>query len=119
MARYRGMVGFATYRPAESDSDVMVEDYEERAYTGDFNRISRRLENNGQVNDDVTISNEISIVADPYATENFQQIRYATYMKSKWKVTNVQVQYPRLILTLGGLYHAEPEGSTRSSTRNC
>lgn len=118
MARYRGVIGFATYAPKEPDSDVMVESYIERTYTGDFNRISRRLENSGQTNDDVTISNEISIVADPYATENFQQIRYATYMNSKWKVTNVQVQYPRLILTMGGLYHAEPTGSSRYTSQD-
>ena len=51
------------------------------------------------------VANEISIVADPFARENFHRMRYVVFMGAKWKITKVEVGYPRLILTIGGLYH--------------
>ena len=54
------------------------------------------------------MTNEISLVADPYARENFHMIRYACFMGTRWEVTSVEVQYPRLVLTLGGVYNAAP-----------
>lgn len=57
------------------------------------------------VNDNVTFQNRLSIVADPFAHENFGSMRYAEFGGVKWKVTDVKVQYPRLILTFGGIYH--------------
>ena len=77
----------------------------ENEYIGDVIRNTRRLKEASKINDDITISNQISIIADPYATNNFHTMRYIVYMGSKWKITEVEVQYPRLILTLGGLYN--------------
>ena len=65
----------------------------------------RSLENSGDVNDNINISNRISIVADPYAIQNFHTMRYATFMGTKWKVKSVNVNYPRLILSLGGVWN--------------
>jgi hypothetical protein len=31
---------------------------------------------------------------------------YVEFMGTKWKITNVEVQYPRLILSVGGVYNA-------------
>ena len=77
----------------------------EKTYFGELIRNTRRLESAGQVNDNINISNRISIVADPYAKENFFMMRYAEFMGAKWKVTDVEVAYPRLILTIGGVYN--------------
>jgi len=68
-------------------------------------RNTRRYESADQVNDNLTIANEISIVADPYAYENFHAMRYVEFMGAKWKISNVEVQRPRLILTIGGVYN--------------
>ena len=57
------------------------------------------------VNDNINISNEFSIVADPYAINNFHAIRYVEFMGAKWKISNVSVQHPRLLLTAGGVYN--------------
>ena len=57
------------------------------------------------VNDNITISNEISIVSDPYALQNFHAIRYISWMGTNWKVSSVEVRYPRLILSIGDEYH--------------
>ena len=90
----------------ESAPGVWTEQITERTYYGDLIRNTRRLQSSGNIIDDIQISNQISIVADPFAYENFHAIRYATYMGTKWKVTSVDVQRPRLTLDLGEVYHA-------------
>lgn len=103
MARYHGAVGFVNSK--ETAPDVYSSDLNERKYTGDVTRNTRRLENPGQVNDNVVVNNLISIVGDTYAFQHFFDIRYAKWMGVKWKVTNVEIQRPRLILTLGEVYN--------------
>lgn len=103
MAKYFGKVGFAT--TVETSPGIYEETIVERNYFGDVYRNSRRLQSTDQVNDNINVSNEISIVADPYANENFHAIRYVEFMGAKWKASNVDVKSPRLVLTLGGVYH--------------
>lgn len=104
MAKYCGKIGFAT--TVESVPGNWTEQITERTYYGDLIRNSRKLQSSGNQNDNIVISNEISIVADPFAKENFHAIRYAEYMGTKWKVSSVDVQYPRLTLSLGEVYNA-------------
>lgn len=103
MAKYYGMIGFA--ETVETSPGIWKEQIKEYSYYGDLVRSSRRLEQSNKVNDNVNLSNDISIVADPFARENFHAMRYITYLGTKWKVTNVDVQYPRLVLSTGGIYH--------------
>ena len=103
MAKFYGVVGYA--ETVETAPGVWTEQITERPYFGEVVRNLRRLQTPSTLNDDVNISNEISIVTDPYANQNFHAIRYVEYMGTKWKVPSVEVQYPRLILTLGGVYH--------------
>lgn len=80
--------------------------FSERPYYGDVTRNTRRWENNGDsTNDDLNVNNTISIVADAYAYEHFFAMKYVEWMGTKWKVTNVEVQRPRLILTIGGVWN--------------
>lgn len=103
MAKFYGIIGFET--TTETSPGIWEESFTELNYYGDILKNYRQLDNGINVNDDLTISNRISIVADPYATKNFHSIRYAVFMGTKWKVTSVEVQYPRLILSLGGEYN--------------
>lgn len=103
MAKFYGAIGFAELR--ETVPGVWEEQIVERNYFGDIIRNTRRLQSGDQLNDDVNISNEISIVADPYACHSIYAMRYVSFMGAKWKVSNVEVQYSRLILTLGGVYN--------------
>lgn len=105
MAKFFGEIGFAEY--VETAPGVISEQITERSYYGDLLRNTRRLQAADQVNDNINVSNEISIIADPYANEHFHAMRYVKFMGAKWKVSNVEVQYPRLNLTLGGLYNGE------------
>lgn len=104
MAKWFGKIGFA--ETAETKPGVWKEQITEREYYGDVIRNSRRLQSSSEkINDDLNISNQISIVADPYANEHFYSMRYAEFSGAKWKVTDVEVQYPRLTLTLGGVWN--------------
>ena len=103
MTRWCGVIGYA--ETLEIEPGVWSEEFTERKYYGDLLRNSRRLQGSQQINDDITISNQISILADPYAVQHFHAIRYAELFGTKWKVSSVEVQYPRLILELGGAYN--------------
>lgn len=103
MAKFYGKVGYAKMQ--ETSRDVWEEVIIERDYFGDMGRNTFRLQSADQLNDNVNISNEISIVSDPYANENFHSMRYIEFMGTKWKINNVEVKHPRLILTVGGVYN--------------
>ena len=103
MSKWFGKIGYATTK--ETTPGVWAEVITEREYFGDVYRNTRKLQSASQVNDDINVSNEISIVADPFARDNFYSMRYVEFMGTKWKVSNIEVQYPRLNLTIGGVYN--------------
>lgn len=105
MAKFYGPIGFAEL--VETAPGVWKEQIVEHSYSGDLIRNRRRLQPSNQVNDDVNVSNEISIIADPYAVNNYFSMRYVEFMGAKWKISDVEVQYPRLILSIGGLYNGK------------
>lgn len=101
MAKYYGRIGFV--ETAETSPGDWEETVTERYYYGDVIQNRRLLQNSDGVNDNINISNQISIVADPYATNNLFAMRYIEFMGSMWDISNIEVQYPRLILTVGGV----------------
>lgn len=105
MAKFFGAIGYAETVEDENRPGVWREKITERMYSGDLIRNTRQLQSADKLNDNINISNQISIVADPFARQNFHAMRYVEFMGAKWKVTNVDVQYPRLLLTVGGVYN--------------
>lgn len=103
MAKFYGVIGYAVTKMTEQG--IYEEQIVETEYVGDVIRNTRRLRDGSKINDDINISNQISIIADPYAANNFHTMRYVVFMGAKWKISEVEVQYPRLILTLGGIYN--------------
>lgn len=108
MAKFFGKIGF--FETTEVKPGVWKKQIIEKEYFGDVNRSSRRFQSSENLNDNIVFSNEISIVADPFAYDSFASILYVTYMGTKWKVSNVEVQYPRLRLTLGEVYNDVTDG---------
>lgn len=106
MGKYYGKVGFAV--PTEPSSGVIVEKIFGREYFGDVIKFGRRLQTGGSLNDNLVITNTISVYADPYITDNIEAIRCAEYMGKMWKVDSIDVDYPRITLTLGGIYNGTP-----------
>lgn len=107
MAKFYGNVGYAITE--ETKPGVWMPRIVDKPYHGDLIKNSRRLENTSKVNDDVSLEDQISIVADPFAYENFHNIRYVEYMGAKWKVNSIDVQYPRLVLTVGGVWNEKEQ----------
>lgn len=106
MAKWFGKIGFA--ETVEIRPGYHGEKITPREYYGDLIRNTRRLQTTSdKVNDDINISNQISIVADPYANEHMWSMRYAEFGGSKWKIETVEVSFPRLILELGGVYNGD------------
>ena len=105
MAKFFGAIGYAETK--ETTPGVWEEQITERTYYGDLTRNTRRLQTSDKLNDDINVTNEISIVADPFAYQNFHSMKYVIFMGAKWKIESVEVQYPRLILTIGGVYNVE------------
>ena len=103
MAKWFGKVGYAVTE--ETEPGIWEETITDREYYGDVisNRFKRQ--NSGDVNDDINISQIISIVADPFAYQHCSKIIYVEYMGSKWKVSDVEPIFPRLQLTIGGVYN--------------
>lgn len=107
MAKFYGQLGYAITSESETQPGVWKTSIIERNVTGDIIRQSRRLENSNNLNNDIVLSNQVSILADPYAVKNFQFIKYIKLQGVAWKVTVAEVQYPQLVLTLGGVYNGE------------
>lgn len=105
MAKFSGVIGYA--QTVESMPGVWTETITERSYVGDVIKSTNRWEPSENLNDDVTINNVISIIADPFANQNFYAMRYITWMGASWKIKNITVQRPRLILTIGGVYNGD------------
>lgn len=104
MAKFSGVIGYG--HSVQTAPGVWEDVITEMQHFGDVIRNSRTLQESMlKVNDDLTVGNSISIVADPFASENIFAIRYAKWMGALWTVVNVEVQNPRLLLRLGGVYN--------------
>lgn len=105
MAKFYGSIGYSDTQ--ETAPGVWSDVITTRNYSGDIIRNARSLSvGSDSTNDDLNVSNQFSILADPYAYQNFHSMRYIEFMGAKWKITSVDAsQRPRLILTVGGVYN--------------
>lgn len=113
MAKFYGKIGYKYLK--EKVQDVWSDNGTERNYYGDVLQSYRRWESGEGLNDNTNINNRISIVADPFAYDHFSKMCYVEWMGVKWKITNIEIQRPRLILTLGGVYNENEIGTERYS----
>lgn len=103
MAKFYGAIGYGA--TVESAPGVWTDIITEKTYFGDVLRNTRVLASGEKVNNDLSVNNSISIVADAYANEHFFAIRYIRWAGTLWTVSEVEVQSPRLLLRLGGVYN--------------
>jgi hypothetical protein len=112
MAKFYGEIGYG--ETVEIAPGVWDDNIVERKYYGDVARNTRKLTEGESVNDDLSVNNSISIVADAYANEHFFAIRYIRWAGTLWKVSDVEVQSPRLLLRLGGVYNGPKAAAPES-----
>lgn len=103
MAKWYGTIGFGVTE--ETTPGVWEEVVVERNYYGDVIRDTRRYSTPSTLNDNLDINNQLSVLADAFAYNHFHTMRYVDMYGARWKVSNVEVQRPRLILTVGGVYN--------------
>ena len=105
--KWHDVVGFST--SVETSPGIWTDQIVEKPYYGEFQeRGSRWQSNSNSVNDDKGLINmTLSIVADAFAVQKFHQIKYAIWMGVKWKVMNVKISRPRLIMTLGDVWNED------------
>lgn len=103
MAKWYGIIGFSITE--ETKPGVWTERIVEREYYGDVLNNGFRVLSSENLTDDINVSNKISVMSEPFANAHYDKMRYIEFMGAKWKITNVEVSYPRLILTMGGVYN--------------
>lgn len=108
MSKFFGLIGYT--KTEEVSPGVWEEIVTSRQYYGDVIRNTRRWDKGEHYNDDLMINNQISIIADEFAYENLFAMRYVKWMGGLWKITNVDIQRPRLILTIGGVFNGPTTG---------
>ena len=108
MAKFCGNIGFIfdnANRETFPGSGIWVPDIEVRKYYGDVIKNSRRWENGEGLNDNLVIGNQFSVVADAYAYDHLFAMRYIEWLGTKWKITNIDIDRPRITITVGGVYN--------------
>ena len=103
MGKFYGAIGYA--ESSETSPGVWSEGITERMYSGDVIKSSKRWQTGENLNDNITIVNEISIIADPFAYNNFHTMRYVKWMGVSWKIKEIDIQRPRIIISMGGVYN--------------
>ncbi len=115
MAKFYGEIGYG--ETMETAPGVWQDNIVEHKYYGDVVRNTRKLQEGENLNNDLSVGNSISIVANAYANEHFFAIRYVKWAGTLWTVSDVEVQSPRLLLRLGGVYNGpRPEAVSAPST---
>jgi len=115
LARFFGPIGFVTCEEQPEGSGICVDIPFEKNYRGEISKNSSRRDNAEQLNKNINISNTISILADPYISNRVNTIRYIKWLGSYWEITSVDVESPRLILSIGGVYNGPTVGTSSDS----
>lgn len=103
MAKYYGPLGFSVQE--ETRPGVFKERIVEHSVFGDMEKTRNQTENGGTVNDTIVFNGTLSFIADPFASENYANVKYVTYLNKKWAVKSIDVLPPRIVLNLGGVYN--------------
>ncbi len=111
--KYYGKIGYIDTE--ETSPGVWEEQITERTYSGDVLRLSKSWQGGQNLNDDLQISVQISIVSDPFALQHFHSFRYVEWHGALWKITSAEPQFPRIVLTIGGIYNG-PQARTTSDS---
>lgn len=104
MAKFYGIIGYI--KEVETTPGVWTSQVTEKNYFGDVLRDSSGWSTQpDSTNDDLTINNQISVVADPFAYQNVRFMKYVEFMGVKWKIKNIEIKHPRVVLSIGGVYN--------------
>lgn len=101
--KFTGKLGYSITQ--ETSPGIWEDKIVEKDITGDTLSSNYRFENPSDAILDINLQTKISVVIDTYIKDHFGYIKYVKFQGVAWNVKSVDMQYPRLILTLGGLYN--------------
>lgn len=107
MSKWYGIIGYV--EDVETEPGIWEQKATEKPYFGDVLKNTSRWTSSGNLNDNTTIDSQISIIADPFAFQHFSSIKYVEFMGAVWEVSTIKPEYPRLIVSMGGLWNGERE----------
>jgi hypothetical protein len=113
--KFYDAIGYAESVERPEGSGIYEDVITERKLYGDVLRNTRALAEGDKVNNDLTIGNRFTVMADTYASENFESIRYIKWKGRRFLLTQIEFVPPRLILTPGGVYNG-PTPTAPSTT---
>lgn len=111
--KFYGAVGYVWTE--ETRPGIWVKKVEERIVYGDVLSNVRRWESDNDVNDDVTTTNRISVLADRFLCQHMGAMRYIDWNGTVWSIKSVELVRPRAIISLGGQYLGEYKNSEEES----
>jgi hypothetical protein len=103
MPKCSGIIGYAL--AVETQPGVWTESITEKTYYGDVVKDNRRIVDQSQINDNLNISNNISVVCNSFMFKNMAFMKFITFIGSKWEISSVDIKPPRIIITIGGIYN--------------
>ncbi len=103
MAKYAGLVCYVTQE--EKVPGVWTPLENPVLMKGDIIRQSSNYQDNGKINSDISLNHRVSLVGDAYAFDNYYNIKWIMLDGRKWEVTSVEIQRPRIIVSIGGLWN--------------
>lgn len=109
MSKFTGLVGFITqeesipgvWSPIENSKKMRGDLISSSATNGNGSRIA----DSGKVNDDVSLNHRVSLLGDYYTFNNYLNIKWIQIGGRKLEVSSIELQRPRVILTVGGLWN--------------
>ena len=105
MAKFSGKIGFV--QTVETSPGVWTDQVIEKSYKGDLLKRYISWRSSDEINPDFSINNQVSVVADSYILENTEYMKYIVLNNTKWQISSIDIDRPRLIISLGGLYRNE------------
>lgn len=105
MAKFHCSIGYTMIE--ETSPGVHTQVVTEKSYTGDILRNSQRWDNSENLNQNFNVNNRFSVVANAYAYENFDKMIYILWNGTKWKISSAEIQRPRIVLSIGGVYNGQ------------
>ena len=110
--KFAGEVGF-WIKNVETKPGIFEDQNVEKHYTGDVTRAYNKWSDRSEsTTEELSTNNQISIVGDLFAQENWPSIKYVRWRGINWAVKTVGISFPRLTLELGGVWNGQGPETT-------
>lgn len=102
--KWYGNIGFGI---PVNENDIHTEVITDKPYKGDILENNLRWQQSDKIDDDLNITNKISVIANDFAYDNIGYMKYVELRGNKWKIVSATLQYPRILLTIGGVWNGD------------